>query len=309
MYSKVRILIVKNVICLLFCVVLGMNISYGVAHASVNQDANKTKITSTTNQSNQTQDNASDTDSVLTKEEMYKLVIESQKDKIGLLQGNISNVIGLFSVIFAIIAISATVIGYFVRKGFVEKYDKIVKISDEMGKIHDDMKVKYQEFVNIEKKLNDEKEEVRQQVEKINEVKIRLEYIEDNLEFLENKNIAVALLTKFTEMKKQIASQIEVVESVAREFEFEKEHPLMDEFSVLKKYIEEDEIFIEKSKMEVTFYDVYLNKDEDDDDNKIYDELIDRINVYYGYNTRLNEIHKSMIEYQKELDSVLAGNN
>lgn len=100
----------------------------------------------------------SNTDKTITEQDLNTLKEEYYKDKIGLLQGNISNLIAFFSALIAIFAIGLTIFGVILNKKFTQKYEEMLQLNDT-----------FQTFNNNARTRAEKVHETEQKIVKINE--------------------------------------------------------------------------------------------------------------------------------------------
>lgn len=101
-------------------------------------------------------------DEVLNKDEVYKMLLDSKSEKIGLMQGNISSILAVFGLIIAVLAVVATVFGIRLNKNFSERYDEIKKIKDEIDTEKGNLDALKSSMLKTNEELNSAKKELEQ---------------------------------------------------------------------------------------------------------------------------------------------------
>ncbi|WHY86061.1 hypothetical protein QNH39_26395 [Neobacillus novalis] len=76
----------------------------------------------------------------LTNAELNDIITQLKNDRIGLLEGNISSLLGLMAVLFAAVAVIAILIGWYLRRRFDDQLNKVESIKDEIKNEKDEIK-------------------------------------------------------------------------------------------------------------------------------------------------------------------------
>lgn len=219
-------------------------------------------------------ENNTASDESFSKDEIYKMLIESKEEKIDLLQGNISNVISFFSVIIAIIALLATVFGFVLNNRFTKRYQEVNDIKKEIETDKDQIKKQINDINQLESHLKDIKEELNKEQKKLKEKQSEftsyLDWIESTsifLNYLEIKDYRELCFIKFLYLKPFAVNKMKEIESLFKEnpilmqkmagSESATEETLYDEYKYLEKnLLEEETNLVNHINSDVTFENV-----------------------------------------------------
>lgn len=116
----------------------------------------------------------SNTDKAITEQDLNTLKEEYYKEKIGLLQGNISNLIGFFSAVIAIFAIGLTIFGVILNRKFTQKYEEMLQLNNTFQTFDNNARTRAQEVQKTEQKIIQINEDIRTTKDILNEKIINL---------------------------------------------------------------------------------------------------------------------------------------
>jgi hypothetical protein len=95
---------------------------------------------------------------LLPEKQLRDEIINMQKDKIALLQGNISNLISFFSTIFGVLAVIAVALGFLLNRIFNTKVEAIERIHHQVKSEKEDITREMKEATQLHKVLNENRE-------------------------------------------------------------------------------------------------------------------------------------------------------
>lgn len=201
--------------------------------------------------------------------DLYEAIIDLKDDKIGLLQGNITAIIGLFSLIIALFGIIVTGIAYIFTKDFKQKFNELGAIKSQMA----------------------ENEKWVQDVVKYFE--IRYKYLEYKLE----REVYIASFIMLKQNTNELISKIKC-------YDLGSNAELKDEYEYYIKTMKEQEQIIENSKL-IRFAGFYSDYDDnygDEDDPEIENVIKEAFDEYESAYNDLKQVLKSLSD--KDVKSI-----
>jgi hypothetical protein len=193
-----------------------------------------------------------------------ELLLESRKDKIEILEGNIASILSLIGIVLAVLALLITGFGFWLRHNFTKKYEEVLVLKDtvedkmkhasalekSLNSAQDDLNANNKSLINL---LNDYKsgiktiEELRKYIEKYQEYTDTL--------LINNKTISLFQSDKgninvmFSEIERLLKKDFSVQEAIQDGIEKmgikKAENPLREQlenkYEYYKKILEEEE--------------------------------------------------------------------
>ncbi|MCU5265841.1 hypothetical protein OB994_00110 [Bacillus cereus] len=158
---------------------------------------------------------------IIAKDEIYKALLESKNEKIGLLQGNISNLIAFFSAVIAFIALLAAVFGVVLNNSFTKRYEEAKGFKEDVEEKVKEVEKKIDEINTLEGKVLEIREALveNQKVlrKKEEDFVSHLNWIESTshfLNYLEMKDAITMNYIKFLYFKPSVAPIISNIEDI-----------------------------------------------------------------------------------------------
>jgi uncharacterized membrane protein len=233
-----------------------------------------------------------------TKQEMQQLLIEIQKDKIGLLQGNISSILALIGVIIAVITLLAGAFGVWLNDRFTKRYQEITTMKGEIEEKKKQIDNVKSEVIQKEIEIMDIVENLKmlisEQEKSLQNLKDKLEMNKDIVDYLKYVELLVErekVIREFKELKEKVKDAITNILDYKSKGLILPEH-LSDptELDYLLNCLEkEEENFIEESNKEID-YQYFLTYILDDNDNEVENSLKNIYSDYEGYYNSLKRI-------------------
>ncbi|MEC3543912.1 hypothetical protein P9135_28995, partial [Bacillus thuringiensis] len=257
-------------------------------------------------------------DEVLNKDEVYKMLLDSKSEKIGLMQGNISSILAVFGLIIAVLAVVATVFGIRLNKNFSERYDEIKKIKDEIDTEKGNLDALKSSMLKTNEELNSAKKELEQKDQKLASYIEKTDGILVYLDYLDIQDSRALSQMKFIYLNPKADLLLSKIEDILKKAYVEKyineEESSQDE----KKEIEDERSRKEETwnnfeylksglKSEATNMYKFLNSNlKYDDVVDILDDGKERVNYgedveacfeeWYGYYEDLLQLHSTLLE-------------
>lgn len=128
----------------------------------------------------------------LSNAELINQLLEMKDDRIGLLEGNISSLLGLLAVVFAVIAVIAIFIGWYLSKRFDDQLKAVENIKEDVRNEKDEIKTISRENENLliqirkthqllsetEHELSNTKQLFKVKTEDMDRLRVYMQYLE-----------------------------------------------------------------------------------------------------------------------------------
>lgn len=153
----------------------------------------------------------------LTKEELTQRVIDSQKTRIGILEGNINSILALLGAILALITLLGGILAYFLKKNIISKVDLIEERYEDMKLIKSDVQKESANLQDLSSQFAVQLREVQNLHISLNQAQLLFEQNRKEIGELKHYVSFVELLASRTEIIRAFNSRVRESQEIITE--------------------------------------------------------------------------------------------
>lgn len=151
----------------------------------------------------------------LTQEQLSQQLISAQQTRIGVLEGNITSLLGLIGAIIAILAFAGTVFSFYIRRLFIAKVDEVEQQYRHIVILKNDVLKESDKVSDLKKELNSAVREVKEVQYNLDKSKLafdqkseRIDDLDKLVNFVDLKCSRIEMINTFKETLKTADAQI-----------------------------------------------------------------------------------------------------